>query len=286
VQGLKAYPRLSLQMARDFGDALFNEEAGDQAAEDMAADYVTDHLMSMLGFPDFVGAAAGAIVDLNRWLSALLGPFVEPIKKLIDDFEDRLFKMVFGFTLTELKEWLKSPETYINLSAPPFSFAPDTSARLDALIGLTTSGIVDKEAPLDLEAFAAMRNATTLAKLTLLDGNGLNQLLAQYGVPNHFKPHDDVMLGWARTTTATTSGGSSRRGPIRVAAAPRAPTARAPSSSGRTATHGGTSSARSFATGRTAARTFPPRPAIRARRRTRRSPRSRSSPPRQRAARV
>ncbi|NES21120.1 MAG: hypothetical protein F6K41_19870 [Symploca sp. SIO3E6] len=109
--GLRAWPGVSHEVAK----ALFfnpSRSPDTQRAEDVLQRYVTDHLLSMSGAPDFVGLTAGVISDI---IDAITPDFLlEPIRKLKEDLLNTLLKSAIGMTKQELQKYLTSPDTYFD----------------------------------------------------------------------------------------------------------------------------------------------------------------------------
>jgi hypothetical protein len=209
-RGLRAYPTLSLNLARD----LFTN-SGDgvaQAKADVGA-YVNNHLLSMIGLPDFVGWWANLTDAAVDGLRAIAAPILEPIEAMKDQFYNWLVKQATGQTLDEWASYFKSPETHINSAS--IGLPTDTGAKVDRFMGLPGSGLYNTQA-LSPTGFAAVANTITLGKLALLDGPGLNSVLQARGVAQHYYATsgiaDNVMIpltrlvrdrdyraGWARS---------------------------------------------------------------------------------------
>jgi hypothetical protein len=153
------------------------------------------------------------------------GPLVHAVSQL-NDFIDREIQQLASPLLNgregELLSWLLrygiggggggyvfllpyfiDPALYIGNGS--IGFSGDTPTKLDALMGLTTNGVNNQTIPFDGNKFAAAQDTVTMMKLALLDGNGLNQVLADHGVPPRYNndtdtnPTENVMLGWIRS---------------------------------------------------------------------------------------
>ena len=173
--GLRAYPDLSLKIARD----LFGQPKANTAALGAdITDYVHAHLISMLGAPDFVGKILELSTAISRWIDVVAEPVIRPLKALVHDFANTIVKAATGFTLDEWLGYLQSPATYINKTS--LGFASDTSSRLDALMGLNRDGIFDPS------KFAAINDTINMAKLILLNGAGLTSLLKAHNAAPYY----------------------------------------------------------------------------------------------------
>ena len=111
-KGLKAWPDLSHKVAL----ALFfnsTEKADLDKTRALIDAYTNDHLLSMLGAPDFVGATRAVV---GEWIDAVLNALNIPaLKQAIEAIKTSLYDFVlrsaFGMTTDELKKYLDSPET-------------------------------------------------------------------------------------------------------------------------------------------------------------------------------
>jgi hypothetical protein len=189
--GLRAYPTLSLKLARD----LFTNAADPvgQAKRDVG-DYANAHLYSMLGLPDFFGDIAGLTDSIANAIRSVAAPIVAPIDALKDQFYNWIVKQATGQSLDEWASYFKNPDAHINSAA--IGLAADTSARVDRLMSLPRSGIGNTQG-FDPTRFAAIKNTIALGQLALLDGDGLNAVLQAHGVAAHYfvqiAPRDNVM---------------------------------------------------------------------------------------------
>ena len=176
--GLRAYPVLSLKIARDLFGA---REANTAALRADVTDYVNAHLISMLGAPDFVGKLLALSTAISRWIEAVADPIIRPLKQLERDLMNAILKAATGLTLDQWVDYLKSPATYVNTKS--LGFEADTSTRLDTLMGVKS----DKpDAPFDPSKFAAMNDTINMARLILLNGAGLTSLLKAHNAAPYY----------------------------------------------------------------------------------------------------
>jgi hypothetical protein len=193
--GLKAWVGVSTQVAYDFF-ILGNTDA----AKDALVGWFTDHFIEMLSGPlgtllqDVIDALQAIGKGIEDLLDVVLGaiPGLKAIwdfvKNLYDQAKDAVvnwaFKLVFGVTLDDLKDFLKNPANY--LDSPLFGATPDAAA---APFHPYTKEAVDNQIAFALQSgsfdpwrFDATYNTIMMGKLLLLDGAGLNKLLTDNGV--------------------------------------------------------------------------------------------------------
>jgi hypothetical protein len=169
------------------------------------------HIMSMLGAPDLLLAVQGILGSLSGQLQALLDaqttPILNPIleteaeiRAFFDAWYLSVIQAVFGVDLVALEEFTKDMNRYMCLDEEEFTlpqlgtvtiplFPGGEHGRMDALLELPDPHhMIQPPLPdhcgelLDDADFAfldvpPLHNTVMLAKLLLLDGSGLNQLL-------------------------------------------------------------------------------------------------------------
>jgi hypothetical protein len=168
------------------------------------------HLLSMLGFPDFVAAgielvdevfdAIDALVDVPLPLENELAEFQQYLQDLLlDAISDAI-----GIDVELYAEILRNPSAYLDEGLPvplppPLDvfndvglFVDGEHERLDAIIGFDEPGLTDEHHDLGpdsnrrlddaaqfiVEEFAPLENTITTAKLLLLDGDQLDAVLS------------------------------------------------------------------------------------------------------------
>jgi hypothetical protein len=175
--------------------------------------YLTDHLLSMLGAPDFVGAGFEIAGDVLTFLLDIIQTII-PNFDFLADFADwlkegfmDLVSAALGFDVETLFSFLKHPTYWLDqqtmsidlpfgLSASVDLFPADAREMLDELMGLGPSPLVvdnDVELPngqvvsatrladwaeWTYEDFDVAANAVQLSKMVLLDGETLNDVIA------------------------------------------------------------------------------------------------------------
>jgi hypothetical protein len=237
-RGLKAYPKLSLDVAR----VLFVPGATDDFDHaqskvlEVLRRYGLDYGLAMIGFPKALGPTIERIYEkieevrefidslIPEWIKKQLKWLTHDAAELLENFQEWLadeiasiIKKITGVDI-RVKEFIEHPERHINNTAYPISFPsfapgqPNTGQQLDALMAIT-NGVAKPTVPFDLgrsgdaPQFAAMHNSIVLAKLALLDAKGLNAVLADHGVAAHYRDTvrgpsvvlpANIMLGWIR----------------------------------------------------------------------------------------
>jgi hypothetical protein len=192
VLGLQKYPGLSLKLARD----LFTRERMDfGAATSDATQYINLYMLAMVGVPESVGQTLEKIRNALDWIAQELGFVTKDIQEAQARLLRWLIRQGFGCDINDVKKAMYNPGSYIkglNINCgtqtlPTPLFTPGTSATLDQLMGLSVDGVTFPDVKYDPNRFAAMRDTIALSAMTLLDARGLNVLLANYGLPPHYR---------------------------------------------------------------------------------------------------
>ena len=202
-EGLLKWP----EMSQDVAYNLFTLNDFDGATRAIDA-FVGNHLLSMLGSPDAVGAAYNLINNINQRVEDLVGAPIEDAAKYI---RNRIILQVTGYDIETLKEFYSNPASYINTPGEKRGFMiglpTDTSQKLDRLMGIE-NGVNDPSIKFNPEMFAAVKNTITLAKLLLLSPETLNQLIRDHGVVSIYNGRDNgygqenAMLDFIRSLDA------------------------------------------------------------------------------------
>lgn len=194
--GLRAWPGVSHEVAKAL---FFNpaRQADTQKAEDILQKYVTDHLLSMSGAPDFVGLTAGVISDI---IDAITPNFLlEPIRQLKEDLLNTMLKSAIGMTKQELKEYLTSPDKYFDQVMTTGSGKNVTLQQFNAkYLKINDLGYNNPNEAFDYTKFPAGYNTVTMSKLLLLSKDGVNQMLADLGSSTKLA-EENIMLGFIQT---------------------------------------------------------------------------------------
>ena len=157
-------------------------------------DFINDHLLSMLGAPDAIGDLRALLADIADTIDDILGPALNPLRTLsneVKNFAKGLVKDAlserFGIDVEQIESLLEDPTTRVDideLDLGPLGtinvLGPDVRATLDGYLGLDSHTPFDPLASGEVFSaaeFAAYDNTTTLARLLLLDGAGLDSVL-------------------------------------------------------------------------------------------------------------
>ncbi|RYG22496.1 hypothetical protein EON82_16910 [bacterium] len=188
--GLGAWPEFSRQVSVE----LFQENDFD-GAKTVAGDFLSDHILSMIGVPDW-------IVGLLALIDEVLEPFndlIEPLKDAAKEFVFYMIQQTTGIDLPALKEYVLTPQNHINEGA--IGLGPNTSTVIDGLMGRTTP----MTGNFNPDTFAAMKNTITLSKMILLSPTELNKVLYDNRVGDLYaasvsnSDKENVMLGFIHT---------------------------------------------------------------------------------------
>ena len=170
---------------------------------DSTNDFVNNHLLSMLGAPDFVGVARGAIQDamdtLGKALDVVLNPIAQPLAAIEDFAKEQIKQLVsdaIGIDVDQLNDFIKHPTSWLNVGSVSVAlpgvgtqtlhlFETGQHAALDGYLhlpadhheGLDISSHLADDVEFDPNTFAAVKNTITTAKLLLLAPDQLNLAL-------------------------------------------------------------------------------------------------------------
>lgn len=196
--GLRAWPRVS----HELGLALiFNtrpEGADTESAKEIAQQYVYDHLLSMSGAPDALGATLSFIDSVKA--AILPNVLVEAIEQMKQDLLNYLLQQAFGLTAEQIKEYLNSPERYFDLVLN--SGEPGQSTTLQTFntqeLKISDTGYSSPDEKFDYQKIPAAYNTVTMTKLLLLNQSGMNLLLRDLGSQLSLN-EPNAMLGFINT---------------------------------------------------------------------------------------
>ncbi len=227
--GLKAWGELGLASTRALFDPqtrrdVQNDECGSKGADGLTGlrancedaigatdvlveetnDFVNDHLLSMLGAPDIIGVARGAIQDameaLGKVLDVVLNPIAQPLSAIKDFAKEQIKKVVsavLGIDVDQLADFIKHPTHWLNVSSVSLTvpiagtltlnlFSDNQHGKLDSYLhlpadhheGLDVSSQLQDDVKFDPDLFAIAKNTITTGKLLLLQPGELNKLLS------------------------------------------------------------------------------------------------------------
>ncbi|MFB9995475.1 hypothetical protein ACFFLM_26440 [Deinococcus oregonensis] len=204
--GLRAWPALSHQLNRDLiftsrGINLADAHMDTTHAKAVAQSYVYDHLISMMGAPDFVGWTAGLI---DRVFGAIFNALqIAYFQQLKDDLVNQLVNKATGKSLDEWKEYATNPEQSFDQVMAQAPGATATLADVNtSLLRLNDNqstpdlGYTFPERRFDLLKLPAAYNSLTLAKMVLLGPGEYRRLMADLGVPVGVPLQDNAALGY------------------------------------------------------------------------------------------
>ncbi|MVN88807.1 hypothetical protein GO986_18875 [Deinococcus sp. HMF7620] len=194
--GLRAWPRVSA----DISSALiFTTTTGDLAqggmeisrARQVLGDYVTGHILSMMGAPDLVGQIAG--FDLLPPLELAF------VKEFIRDRLDSVVQNATGMSLNDWQLRMTNPENYFDATMNLPGGAPLTLTQLNRALGLTDTGYTNAQERFNLASFAPTANTLTLSKLVLLSQGTFEQVIRDLGGTVPAGLPGNAALGFIRT---------------------------------------------------------------------------------------
>jgi hypothetical protein len=175
--------------------------------------FVSNWVPRMLGAPDIIVSLQNILGSFASQLGTLLAnqttPVLNPlletqaeIQQFFRDWYLSVIRNVLGVDVAQLEEFLKSPNSFICLDGAPFNFPPPLGNnvvvplyppgehdRVDALLGLGLDhhedevnipqgcGRLHDDAETDFATTQPLHNTVMLAKLLLLDGAAMNDLL-------------------------------------------------------------------------------------------------------------
>ena len=196
--GLRAWPALSHEVAK----ALFynpQEKTDLDRVKALIDDYANKHLISMLGAPDFVGAARAVV---GRWIDAVLdGLNIPALKQAVAAIKTSLYDFVlkntFGMSTEELKRYLASPENQFDPVMTNRAFFTEGGTPI------SRSEFDSKELHLagptfDYERVPAAYNTVVLTKLLFMEPSEVNRLMRDLG-SSRTTSEPTAILGFART---------------------------------------------------------------------------------------
>lgn len=191
-----------------FGQVLIYAIGGLGAPNDT---YLTDHLLSMLGAPDFVGDGfeiAGDVLDFLLDILQTIIPNFDFLSDFFEEIKDLLLEglsSALGFDVEVLFNFLKHPTYWLDQPSMSISlpfgvnasadlFPADAREKLDELMGLEDPLVADNEVELpdgtvvqatklkddaewDVDDFDVAFNAIQLSKMVLVDGDALNAII-------------------------------------------------------------------------------------------------------------
>jgi hypothetical protein len=159
--------------------------------------YVTDHLLSMSGAPDFVGLTIGVANDI---IDAITPDFLlQPIRQLKEDLLNSMLKSAIGMSKQELKEYLTSPDKYFDQVMNRGGGENVSLQRFNSnYLRINDSGYTNPSEAFDYRKVPAAYNTVTMSKLILLSQSEVNRLLGDLGSSARLS-QPSAMLGFIQT---------------------------------------------------------------------------------------
>jgi len=180
--GLQAWPIMSQDVAYN----LFTNTEADHMdrVEEVVDEFVGNHLLSMMGAPDEVGAAYNLVDDIFDYVNER----VDIVARPVEEIKNYIILQSTGLDFPALKAFYSNPSTYVNEpgnvmignTSIEIGLPEDTSQKLDALMGIS-HGLNNPSIKFEPDNFAAVKNTIAFAKLLLLSPENINQLLFNYG---------------------------------------------------------------------------------------------------------
>lgn len=160
--------------------------------------FINDHLLSMLGAPDFVGGLREFLADVSDAIDSIVGPALNPVRETLAQIKEFAMDKVkeaiddrFGLDVDAIADFIDSPSSKMDVTSVPLGplgevqlFQPGDHAKLDSYLHLPadhhggSGGGLSDDAQFDPTQFAAFRNTVTTAKLLLLDGTQMDHVLS------------------------------------------------------------------------------------------------------------
>ena len=194
--GLRKWPQVSHEVAK----ALFfnkGRTADIAKAEAIMSAYARDHILSMAGAPDFVGATAKVI---GKVIDAVTPKALQAaIKKLKDKAFDTMLQAAIGMNKAELKKLLTSPQNYFNSVMGSGGGEKITLANFNAQhLKIADKGYSNPNEAFDYRKFAAGFNTVQISKMILMSRGEVSRMLRDIGSKSTASG-PNVMLGFMRT---------------------------------------------------------------------------------------
>ncbi|MHB1355021.1 MAG: hypothetical protein ACYCZF_03480 [Anaerolineae bacterium] len=177
--GLRAWPAVSFAAHRSI---LFDQPLTYyQSVDDILEPWVTDHLIGMIGFPDFVGD----IVGLDIVKMVLPDKVITVLNAMKAGLYNWLWRTALGEQIEEWKLYLTSPELYFDQVPILFPYNNACWMTLREFNGselnLADTGYMDAAETYDYREFRPAYNTMTMIKLSLLSRAGLTALMRDLG---------------------------------------------------------------------------------------------------------
>jgi len=195
-EGLRKWPAVSHQIAI----ALFfnkDRKADVEKAEGIMNAYARDHLLSMAGAPDFVGATAKVIGNV---IDAITPKALQAaIKKLKDKAFDTLLEAAIGMDKAELKRLMTNPQNYFNSVMSSGGGEKTNLATFNATyLKISDKGYSNPNEAFDWRKFTAGHNTVQISKMILMAPSEVSRMLRDIGSKSTASG-SNIMLGFMET---------------------------------------------------------------------------------------
>lgn len=165
-EGLRAWVDTSEKVGR----ALVLPEEGFSKAKEYLEEWAIHHYLSMVGAPDFVGGAIGAVVDVASIIDEVTPDFVIGwVEEMKRGFYDAVFLWAYDIRYTELEAVFVNPTKFLGDTA---YFPKGSEAKLQAEVGFFSS-IRNTNSPM----MNPFKNSILMAKLNLIGREGMEEIL-------------------------------------------------------------------------------------------------------------
>ena len=195
-EGLRKWPKVS----HDVAVALFfnkDRKADVEKAEAIMKAYARDHILSMAGAPDFVGATAKVIGNV---IDAITPKALQAaIQKLKDKLFDTMLEAAIGMNKAELKKLLTNPQNYFNSVMGSGGGEKITIADFNAKYAkIADKGYSDPKEAFDYRKFTAGHNTVQISKMILMSPSEVSRMLRDIGSKSTASGQN-IMLGFMQT---------------------------------------------------------------------------------------
>lgn len=194
--GLRKWPAVSHRIAIAL---FFNKarKADVDKAEAIMKAYARDHILSMAGAPDFVGATAKVI---GKVVDAITPKALQAaIKKLKDKAFDTMLQAAIGMNKAELKKLMTNPQNYFNSVMGSGGGEKISLANFNAkYLKIADKGYTNPREAFDYRKFTAGHNTVQISKMILMSPSEVRRMLRDIGSKST-ATGSNIMLGFMRT---------------------------------------------------------------------------------------
>ncbi len=172
------------------------DEIGDQK-------FFNRYLLPMMGVPEIIVDVRNVLGEIGQQFGQFLDTLTQPINPILEAvadveqkvrafIEEKAFELVeawIGFDVQAFLDLMDNPSGMIDLLSYDITiggqtvsvplFASTAHAELDGLLGITHQGAgpLGDNVTFNADTFAVYKNAVTMSKLALLDGNGVDAVV-------------------------------------------------------------------------------------------------------------